>query len=280
MDDLERLMNMEPVYASPDELFAHVKYIDALLSANHIKHFVIYGTLLGCVRNKDIIPYDYDFDFGIMLEDKAKILALKLAPDYLIYEPTGTTYSKTSNFRDAETTAKCSLKVYYKNEPVGDLYMYTRTTDGYMQRYDPANKVLFWPMSVFPAVLTDTLDYGFIRDYKVPIPNHAVCLLEYFYGPMWTTPIKAESQNGKAFKDYDFYGSYKYSSLAALKSRVVEEFKKDGIDIELSDKICLTDEDIDYVFPPWQVEWLKDNEGIAFKKYKKQKKKPRKDSKV
>lgn len=37
--------------------------------ATNTKPFLIYGTLLGFVRNKDLICYDYDLDFGI---DKAQ----------------------------------------------------------------------------------------------------------------------------------------------------------------------------------------------------------------
>jgi hypothetical protein len=38
--------------------------IDAA-EATNTKPFLIYGTLLGFVRNKDLICYDYDLDFGI-----------------------------------------------------------------------------------------------------------------------------------------------------------------------------------------------------------------------
>ena len=38
----------------------------------------MYGTLLGCIRNKDVIPYDNDFDFGILYPDIDKILSIDL----------------------------------------------------------------------------------------------------------------------------------------------------------------------------------------------------------
>jgi len=164
----------------------------------------------------------------------------------------------------------------HKDIPVGDLYIYHRFDDGFMQRYDPEYKILFWPMSVYPAILTDELDIGKIRDLELPIPKYPECLLEYFYGPMWTTPIKANSQGGTGHKDYDYYASYKYSSLINLIKRVEEEiFKKENKKIEIG-LPKITFDDIEYIFPKEQVDWLKDNENLNFKKYFKTIKKDKK----
>jgi hypothetical protein len=98
----------------------------------------MYGTLLGCVRNKDVIPYDYDFDFGILFSDIDKILSIDLEnKKYRIGKTKGgTIYSKKSEFKDVEGIWRVSLKVMYEEMAVGDLYIYYRFDDGYMQRYD------------------------------------------------------------------------------------------------------------------------------------------------
>ncbi len=268
---MEELENQEEIkmYPNAEEIYLHIKYIHYELEKHNIKHWLMYGTLLGCVRNKDVIPYDYDFDFGILFSDIDKILSINLEnKKYRIGKTKGgTIYSKKSQFKDVEGIWRVSLKVMYEEIPVGDLYIYHRFDDGYMQRYDPVNKILFWPMSVYPAMLTDTLEYGTIRDLKLPIPKYPECLLEYFYGPMWKIPIQANSQGGQGHQDYDYYASYKYSSLNELIKRVKEEvLKKENKIIEL-DSPKLTYDDIEYIFPKEQVEWLKDNENLNFKKY-------------
>ena len=268
MDELENPKEVK-LYPNADEIYEHIKYINHELSKYNIKHWLMYGTLLGCVRNKDVIPYDYDFDFGILFSDIDKILSIDLEnKKYRIGKTKGgTIYSKKSQFKDVEGIWRVSLKVMYEDVPVGDLYIYYRFDDGYMQRYDPINKILFWPMSVYPAILTDTLETGIIRDLKLPIPIYAECLLEYFYGPMWKIPIKANSQGGSGHEDYDYYASYKYSTLSELLKRVKEEiYNKEKKNIEFN-LPKLSYDDIEYIFPKEQIEWLKDNENLNFKKY-------------
>ena len=268
MDELEN-QNEIKLYPNADEIYEHIKYIHYELSKHNIKHWLMYGTLLGCIRNKDVIPYDYDFDFGILFSDIDKILSIDLEnKKYRIGKTKGgTIYSKKSEFKDVEGIWRVSLKVMHEEIAVGDLYIYYRFDDGFMQRYDPIHKILFWPMSVYPALLTDTLEEGIIRDLKLPIPKYAECLLEYFYGPMWKIPIQANSQGGSGHQDYDYYASYKYSSLNELLKRVKEEIlKKENKNIEFNlPKISY--DDIEYIFPKEQLEWLKDNENLNFKKY-------------
>ena len=281
MDELEN-PNLAKLYPTADEIYEHIKYIHYELSKHNIKHWLMYGTLLGCVRNKDVIPYDYDFDFGILFSDIEKILSIDLEnKKYRIGKTKGgTIYSKKSEFKDVEGIWRVSLKVMYEEVAVGDLYIYCRFDDGFMQRYDPINKILFWPMSVYPALLTDTLETGTIRDLKLPIPIYPECLLEYFYGPMWKIPIQANSQGGSGHQDYDYYASYKYSSLNELLKRVKEEvLKKENKNIEFNlPKISY--DDIDYIFPKEQLDWLKENENLNFKKYFKNIKKEKKKNKV
>jgi len=280
MDELENQPEIKQ-YPNAEEIYHHIKYINYELSKHNIKHWLMYGTLLGCVRNKDVIPYDYDFDFGILFSDIDKILSIDLEnKKYRIGKTKGgTIYSKKSEFKDVEGIWRVSLKVMYEEIAVGDLYIYYRFDDGYMQRYDPVNKILFWPMSVYPAILTDELEVGTIRDLKLPIPKYPECLLEYFYGPMWKIPIKAHSQGGSGHQDYDFYASYKYSSLNELIKRVKEEiFKKENKNIEFY-LPKLTYDDIEYIFPKEQLEWLSENENLNFKKYFKNLKKEKKKKK-
>jgi hypothetical protein len=279
IDELENLItiNTKP---TTEEIFTHLKYIHTILKKNNISHWLMYGTLLGSIRNRDIIPYDYDFDFGIFYEDVDKILSIKQEdPSYEITKTTGTLYSTHSKFKKSYTKWRISLKVNYKENPVGDLYIYYLYKDGYYRRYDPNEKILFWPKSIFPKIFLDKFEYSFIRDLKLPVPYKSICLLKYFYGPMWVTPIKASSQNGENHPDYDYYAGYLYSNLKKLCDNVKEESKKDGIIIEEMNEPELECKDVEYIFPLDQFEWMKDNnKNMDFKKYFKVLKKEKKNN--
>ena len=45
------------VYNS-NELYTHLSFISSILTKHDIKHWIMYGTLLGAVRENNIIPYD------------------------------------------------------------------------------------------------------------------------------------------------------------------------------------------------------------------------------
>jgi len=51
-------------------------FVTDLLNKHNIKYWLDYGTLLGAVRGKDIIPWDIDTDISCLEEDKEKIFAL------------------------------------------------------------------------------------------------------------------------------------------------------------------------------------------------------------
>jgi len=55
------------------ELIGNLQKIDALFKQNEIDTWIDAGTLLGAVRNKKFIPWDYDMDIGVWYEDVQKI---------------------------------------------------------------------------------------------------------------------------------------------------------------------------------------------------------------
>jgi glycerol-3-phosphate cytidylyltransferase-like family protein len=52
-------------------------YVTDLLDKHNITYFIYWGTLLGSLRHKGLIPWDTDADLYIMEEDKEKVIALK-----------------------------------------------------------------------------------------------------------------------------------------------------------------------------------------------------------
>lgn len=52
-------------------------YLDDLLTKNNIEYFIYWGTLLGSIRHKGLIPWDTDIDIHIHKKDKKKLVNLK-----------------------------------------------------------------------------------------------------------------------------------------------------------------------------------------------------------
>lgn len=56
-----------------NELYLLVKRVTEICESHQINYFIDGGTLLGCVREQNQIPYDYDVDFGMFQEDYDKL---------------------------------------------------------------------------------------------------------------------------------------------------------------------------------------------------------------
>jgi len=50
--------------------------VDDILKNENIPYWLNYGTLLGAYRDHDFIPYDYDLDIGLYLDDYEKIIPI------------------------------------------------------------------------------------------------------------------------------------------------------------------------------------------------------------
>lgn len=303
MDDLENLIEVYTTHKfSSDEIFAHLLFLKKLLEKYKIKYWLMYGSLLGCIRENDIIKHDYDFDVGINYEDTEKVYELNnekevVDNNYSFVKGKGMVIS-TNNIKISEYLWRVSLKFCYKNVEVGDLYIYKEYEDGFMRRFDPELNTYYWPNATFPSFLIKSLSEGKLRDHIFSIPNYSIYLIEHWYGPHWKIPIVSSSQNGTNHQDYDYYGNYKYSSLKELINKMnsdqdimkqtncklnypsyfrnlvvgannfsdedkVEKVEKEN---KISEFKKSEIKKIDYIFPLDHFSWLINEEGIVLDK--------------
>jgi len=90
-----------------DLLYETTVYVDRLLTRNNITYWAMKGTLLGIVREKGIIPHDYDIDIGMLHEDINKVASLRkqiLQDGYLLLQAPWTGYNNM-NFVIVKQTA-------------------------------------------------------------------------------------------------------------------------------------------------------------------------------
>jgi phosphorylcholine metabolism protein LicD len=239
---------------SPDELYQHLKYISNILEESYIKHWILYGTLLGAIRNHDIIPYDYDFDIGANVGDVDKIMNLNSHVANSGYQfKKKYIHGYAANKDESEPVIwKVSIKIVYKKEEVGDIYLYHNFSDGFMRRFDPKTGTYFWAKGTIPSWFTNRLVYVKIRDTNLPAPRDPEILLKQWYGPDWMTPIKAQAQGGKSRVGYDYYGGYTDTKLSTLITYIGNQygiFLKPNINLKIK-----------YYFPESDKTWIKTNE--------------------
>lgn len=232
----------KPYTYNPDDLFIHLQYISDLLTKHNIKHWLMYGSLLGGVRQNDIIPYDYDFDLGAHIEDTDKILALN--------QHIGNYKFKKLHIGN---TWRVSLKIFYKDIEMGDIYLYQKFNDGFMRRFDISSGTYFWPKSTFPAWFIEQLDKIKIRNTFFPTPRNPEILLEHWYGSTWKIPIKAKAQGGVGDDNSDYYGGAKYMPLNFLTNYI--KSKNIYLQPQINNKIKI-------VYPQDQEIWIKENEMV------------------
>jgi hypothetical protein len=241
---------------TPDEIYTHLVYIDDKLNSIGVKHWLMYGTLLGAVRDNNIIPFYYDFDLGAYVDDCNDILKLNdtIKKDgYSLVKPE-TSAVDYKTLTEHKNVWRVSLKVMFNNVPMGDIYLYSHCDDGYMRRYDPISKTLFWPQTVFHSYFIDNLTRVAIRDIYFWAPIDSEFLLAYWYGNTWRTPIKSEAQGGQHRSDRDYYGGDKNMKLNNMKQYLM----KRGINNK--PKIILP---IDHIYPAEQKEWQIINDNIT-----------------
>lgn len=65
--ELKKLQNLQ---------YEILKYVDNLCRKYDIEYFLIYGTLLGAIRHKGTIPWDYDIDIAMTRESHNKFVKI------------------------------------------------------------------------------------------------------------------------------------------------------------------------------------------------------------
>lgn len=144
--------------------------IDATRIYNHsgIKVFVVYGTLLGVVRNKALIEWDTDVDLGFFDSD---IDSLILAHPSM--EENGFTLMRNDEYN--------SLITYERNGQYIDFYRFDKKSE---KPFHHRSALYFPPKSITPLIIEP---FG---DGHVFKPNNFQHILNKIYGKKWRIEIK------------------------------------------------------------------------------------------
>jgi hypothetical protein len=150
-----------------------------LLEKRGITHWADFGTLLGAVRDEDLIPWDEDVDLGALAADTKAILSLK--PEF---EAAGYTVTRPE---------PPVFRVNYSamNSTNLDVFLWQEDDDMLTADFDPSYD---WPGVEghrFPKRYVANLEPVRIGDLSLPAPSPVDRFLaDHRYGPDYMTPAR------------------------------------------------------------------------------------------
>jgi hypothetical protein len=195
-----------------------LKYVSTAFRKHGIWHSLAYGSLLGALREEDVIAWDYDFDLLVKPDEVQRILALaeEIGRDGYRFELT----RKPPNFlamnlTGIESFSTAAIGVYHREKKVGDLYSFSLFADGIMRRWDFEHEVYWCPHSSFPAWFAEELTEVTLRGDKYPSIRAPEKWIAGVYGEDWKTPYKAVAQGGQSRTGATIHGDLYEPKLAA-----------------------------------------------------------------
>ena len=163
--------------------------LKSVFEKHQIRFWLLFGTLLGAVRDHQLIAYDSDTDTGVMAEDKEKIIGA--LPDLVA---AGLIPFRTKYPDDL-------LSLMRKDEYIDiGLFSRKRDIDGHDYWSYQNNKVYGEHFAGFERITF--LNSSFL------IPQQPEKLLEAYYGSNWRTPVRnMPAREPEGFKDFEGYSN-------------------------------------------------------------------------
>lgn len=148
-----------------------------ILDKNHLRFLLLFGTLLGAVREHDFIAHDEDIDLVMKKEDMPAFLST-------LFE------LRVHGFELARYERRGLLSIIRKGEYI-DFYFF--------EPY-PEDRSLYYCCRDIckKETLDDTILYPF-QGSEFLIPRKYIEYLEYYFGSNWQTPIQTTDFNQSAW---------------------------------------------------------------------------------
>lgn len=159
----------------------NLQLLNSIFKKRGIKFGLIYGTLLGAIREKDFISHDEDIDLFILEEYRDKFLDS-------LFE------LRKEGFEVVRDDRAGLISIMRKNEYL-DFYFFKKYKTGLR---------ICSGLIMHESFFTNTIQYQFKGDYY-DIPKDYEDFLVFEYGENWNIPIKYTDFNVSPLKKYLFY---------------------------------------------------------------------------
>jgi phosphorylcholine metabolism protein LicD/ubiquinone/menaquinone biosynthesis C-methylase UbiE len=184
------------------QLYQIIKDFHEILTENKVPYWISDGTLLGAVRNKEIIPWDDDLDVGIHENDLDQFINLKEAFERRNYD-----FSLCPKYTVAgrPTFFKISSR---KGIPINDSWFYRYPWLDVMVYADDEDRIRYHPQGAFGVLWKHAY---YLRDELFPLkmyklgnlsvvgPNNPIPFLNRLY-PKWQTTYLFYAHKENNFK--------------------------------------------------------------------------------
>lgn len=160
------------------ELLDMMAIMHAILTRHHLEYFIESGTLLGSVREGNVIPHDDDIDVGVMENDKDRFYRLRP-----VFEQNGLFFDQTRDVLKIKRRTRCHNLFI-------DVFFYTQKDGRYV--YSEKKHRKWWPNMWFSREELFPLRAYALGDIVVTGPQNPIPYLERAYGD-WRTPQKTHN---------------------------------------------------------------------------------------
>jgi hypothetical protein len=164
-----------------EHLLELARFVDSALVGRGLVHWLDYGSLLGAVRDGQLIPWDDDVDFGYLHDDH------DLVVEALVTASSGTTYEI-----DLATPDVIFVHFSSVNRQHADLFPWDRVDGRLTPRFEAP---LAWPgiseRESFPARFIEDLEPVSLAGHAFSAPSPVHEFLErHRYGPDYLIPAR------------------------------------------------------------------------------------------
>ena len=176
--------------ATIKKLYQMTYDVSRILEANDVPFYAEGGTALGAIRNKGIIPWDDDIDFGMLHKDKKKFLALQP-----VFAKCGYSIVKVwFGYKIFPTKAKL-IKGFTWAYPYVDIFLVKKMGRRIVLAYKQARDA--WPKSYYKEDEFQPFQKVPFGDFAIPVVQNVRRVLDRQYGKDWSTHGYREYDHAK-----------------------------------------------------------------------------------
>lgn len=162
------------------------QYIADISAKNNVKLIPTYGTLLGLVREREILKHDFDTDFALMEDDWKRLRDVLKSQDIYTFEETKILWHRKMILKHVSGLSS-DISLLYEKDKTVDMDTFIAFSGSGMRNgsflWKTPTRVKFDKNMVLPLKPTPT-KYGGLY-----YPNNVDKLLEYWYDD-WKTPLE------------------------------------------------------------------------------------------